>query len=163
VTTPPPPNRNPIAAASGNPTSGTAPLAVAFSSTGSSDPDGDPLSYSWAFGDNTSGSGASPSHTYSAAGHYTATLTVSDGRGGSAPANVGITVNPAGPTFPTTAVLDNFNRANGSLGSNWVDPVNGLTGVTIQGKALQHNSGYKQPVWNPTSFGTDQEAYVTIT
>jgi PKD repeat protein len=155
------PNRSPVAAASGNPNSGTAPLTVQFSSAGSSDPDGDPLTYSWAYGDNTTGSGASPSHQYTSSGNYTAVLTVSDGRGGTATANVGITVNPA-TTFPTTAVLDNFNRANGSVGSNWVDPADGLAGVSIQGKAMQHNCCFEAPVWNPTSFGADQEAFVTL-
>ena len=69
-------NRNPVANGTATPTSGPTPLAVTFSSTGSSDPDGDPLTFSWAFGDSTSATGASVNHTYTVPGTYTATLTV---------------------------------------------------------------------------------------
>jgi glucose/arabinose dehydrogenase len=79
-----PGNGTPIARAAANPSSGAAPLAVQFSSAGSSDPNGDSLSYSWDFGDGTTSTAANPSHTYTDTGVRTATLTVSDGRGLSA-------------------------------------------------------------------------------
>ncbi len=66
----------------GNPFTGSAPFATTFYGTGSSDPDGDALSYVWNFGDGTEGQGSTVTHTYSNAGTYTATLTVYDGRGG---------------------------------------------------------------------------------
>ena len=50
-----------------------------FSSAGSSDPEGQPLTYSWTFGDGTTSTAANPTHTYAQAGQYTARLTVSDG------------------------------------------------------------------------------------
>ncbi len=55
-----------------DPTSGNAPLNVTFynSSTGSPD------SYEWDFGDGTTSTDASPTHTFSTAGDYTVTLTV---------------------------------------------------------------------------------------
>ena len=68
--------------AAATPTSGAAPLAVQFSSAGSSDPDGDPLTYAWDFGDGTSEHGGQPEpHLHRRTARLTATLTVSDGRG----------------------------------------------------------------------------------
>lgn len=55
--------------------------AIDFDGTGSSDPDGDALSYFWDFGDGTTGSGPSPSHAFADDGTYTVTLTVDDGHG----------------------------------------------------------------------------------
>ena len=46
------------------------------------DPDGNPLTYTWDFGDNTTGTGASVSHAYTMSGKYIALLTVDDGQGG---------------------------------------------------------------------------------
>ncbi|MFC8781816.1 PQQ-dependent sugar dehydrogenase [Streptomyces nigra] len=90
--------RAPLAQAKANVTSGKAPLAVSFSSAGSSDPDGDALSYTWTFGDGATSTAANPSHTYSAEGQYTATLKVTDPGGKSATASVQITVGNTAPT-----------------------------------------------------------------
>ena len=54
------------------------PLEICFDGTGSSDPDGDALAYSWNFGGNT-GAGETPCHTYAEAGIYDVCLTVNDG------------------------------------------------------------------------------------
>ena len=67
----------PVASASADVTKGVEPLTVQFSSAGSQDPDGDPLSYHWTFGDGTSSSEQNPTKTYDAIGVYTARLTVS--------------------------------------------------------------------------------------
>ena len=72
-------NQQPVAVASASPTSGQAPLPVDFSSAGSSDPEGAPLSYSWTFGDGGTSTQANPTHTYATPGQYVARLTVSDG------------------------------------------------------------------------------------
>lgn len=88
-------NHAPLAAATGSPLAGAGgSLTVSFSGAASSDPDGNALSYAWDFGDGTAGAGATPSHTYAAAGAYTATLTVSDGLGGVAVGAVNVTVSP---------------------------------------------------------------------
>jgi glucose/arabinose dehydrogenase len=70
----------PTATAAASPATGSAPLSVQFSSTGSSDPYNLPLTYSWNFGDGSPVStSANPSHSYSSNGTYTATLTVNNG------------------------------------------------------------------------------------
>ena len=61
-------NQAPVVSASANPTSGSTPLNVAFSSSGSSDPEGQPLTYSWNFGDGGTSTAANPSHTYTSPG-----------------------------------------------------------------------------------------------
>jgi PKD repeat protein len=98
-------NQPPIAVADANPTSGAAPLTVAFNGTGSSDADGDALTYEWdldgdgAFDD---GAAATASFTYTQPGTYTATLRVTDPSGASGTDSVPIS---AGNT-PPTAVID---------------------------------------------------------
>jgi glucose/arabinose dehydrogenase len=99
-------NRPPVAKASASPTSGPAPLTVQFDATGSSDPDGDLLSYSWdlngdgTYGDSTS---ATPSYTYTQNGQVNVGLHVSDGRGGVGTDTVTILVGSGGPTATVTA------------------------------------------------------------
>ena len=73
------------AALTASPTSGFAPLTVAFDASGSSDPDaGDRVaSYTFRFGDgSTPVTQSSPtiSHTYASAGTYHASVTATDGR-----------------------------------------------------------------------------------
>ncbi|MFD0598539.1 PQQ-dependent sugar dehydrogenase [Catellatospora coxensis] len=99
-------DQNPIAVAAGNPTSGGVPLTVQFSSAGSRDPAGQPITYAWTFGDGGTSTAANPSHTYTAAGNYNAQLTVRDPGGRTAVANVPITVGNTAPTVTLTAPAD---------------------------------------------------------
>ncbi|GID96463.1 glycosyl hydrolase [Amorphoplanes digitatis] len=107
-------NRAPTAVASASTTSGQAPLTVAFSSAGSSDPEGGALTYSWNFGDGTSAGTANPSKTYTANGTYTVTLTARDAEGLTGTANVTITV---GNTAPTVKINSPFNGSLFSYGA----------------------------------------------
>jgi hypothetical protein len=54
-------------------------VAIAFSSTGSTDPEGDALSYRWSFGDGQHSNDPFPLHAYGLPGPYSVTLLVSDG------------------------------------------------------------------------------------
>src|SRR5206468_10351822 len=76
---PPPPTNNPPTARAGGPYRSED--VVQLDGSASSDPDGDPISFAWDFGDGTTGTGATPSHTYTAYGTYTVTLVVTDSRG----------------------------------------------------------------------------------
>lgn len=85
-------NMDPVALLTATPISGTGPLAVTFDASASSDVDGDILNYSIDYGDGTIGSEVISTHTYTI-GEYIATITVSDGNGGTDSASVSITVN----------------------------------------------------------------------
>ncbi|MFE2757835.1 PQQ-dependent sugar dehydrogenase [Actinosynnema sp. NPDC059335] len=102
-------NRAPTASASADRTSGAAPLTVAFSSAGSTDPEGGALTYAWNFGDGGTSTAANPSHTFTANGQYTVTLTVKDPSGLTGSTNVVITVGNSAP------VVTLNTPANGSL------------------------------------------------
>jgi glucose/arabinose dehydrogenase len=108
-------NRAPTAVANANVTSGPAPLTVTFSSAGSTDPEGGPLTYTWTFGDGSSSTTANPSHTYPINGPYTATLTARDNQNAIGTANVLVTVGNTAPTVtidgPAPGRLTSFGDA----------------------------------------------------
>ena len=87
-------NRPPIVRP-GGPYSGTAGQPVSFDGSASSDPDGDPLTYSWVFSDGGRATGVKPTHTFATAGTFSAALIVRDGRGGVASATTAVTIAPA--------------------------------------------------------------------
>jgi glucose/arabinose dehydrogenase/PKD repeat protein len=88
---------SPVAQASADRTSGQAPLRVRFSSEGTSDQDGDTLTYSWNFGDGATSTAANPTHRYKKNGTYTATLTAKDPSGRTGSASVQIVVGNTAP------------------------------------------------------------------
>ncbi|MFK0024436.1 PQQ-dependent sugar dehydrogenase [Streptomyces sp. NPDC090798] len=88
---------SPVAQAAADRTSGQASLKVKFSSAGSSDADGDALTYSWDFGDGGTSTAANPSHTYKTNGTYTATVTAKDATGRTGGASVQIVVGNTAP------------------------------------------------------------------
>ena len=101
-------NNPPTAVATANPTSGPAPLTVQFNGSGSSDPDGDPLTYSWDLnGDGTYGdsTAVNPSFTYSTAGTYTVTLKVTDSHGAST-VSAPVTITVGAGNTPPAPVID---------------------------------------------------------
>ena len=68
------------------------PLEVQFDGSDSYDADGEVVSYNWDFGDETSGTGITTSHTYNKGGIYNAVLTVTDDDGDAGTASVTITI-----------------------------------------------------------------------
>jgi peroxiredoxin len=74
-------NAPPTASFTRSPASGTVPLSVFFDATASADPDGAIASYTWAFGDGSTGGGVSPTHNFTSAGTFSVTLAVVDDRG----------------------------------------------------------------------------------
>ncbi|WP_220039695.1 PQQ-dependent sugar dehydrogenase [Nonomuraea aridisoli] len=92
-------NHSPIPAAQASVTAGQAPLAVSFTSEGTSDPDGDRLSYAWDFNADGKVDSREPaaSFTFSENGVYDATLRVSDRAGMSAATSVRIVIGNEAP------------------------------------------------------------------
>ena len=85
-------------------------LTITFDASGSADEDGDTLTYTWDFGDDSTGSGVNPSHTYAASDIYTASLTVNDGTVDSDAYTMDITVtNP--PTVTLGELPENITNA----------------------------------------------------
>lgn len=124
-----PPNQPPTAAFSATPTG----LTAAFNGSASSDTDGTISSYSWNFGDGTTGSGATTSHTYAAGGTYTATLVVTDNGGLTGTQSRSVTVTMP-PGEPVPFITDNFGRTvsagfgTADLGGPWtVSPPAGFS------------------------------------
>ncbi|MEW6127531.1 MAG: endonuclease/exonuclease/phosphatase family protein, partial [Acidobacteriota bacterium] len=98
---PPPPNQPPQVTASASVTSGIAPLNVYFLGV-ATDSDGYITATNWDFGDGQTSNLLSPGHAYTAAGNFTARLTVTDNVGATASSTISITVtNPVQPP-PTT-------------------------------------------------------------
>jgi glucose/arabinose dehydrogenase/type 1 glutamine amidotransferase len=95
--------RSPVARASATPSSGTSPLAVRFSSAGSSDPEGGALTYRWTFGDGGTSTAANPAYTYTGRGQFNAQLTVTDPTGKTGVANVTVTSGNTAPAVRFTA------------------------------------------------------------
>ncbi len=85
-------------------------MTCAFNAGATTDPENNPLTYAWNFGDTTTGTGVTSSHTYATAGDKTVTLTVSDGT--SSPQ----TTRTATPSSASAATLS-FVAASSSSGN----------------------------------------------
>ncbi len=64
--------------------------------------------------------------------------------------------------FPTTVVRDNFNRANGTIGNTWYGYPSAFSIASNQLDVTASGSN-TFILWKSSSFGADQEAYVTLT
>jgi glucose/arabinose dehydrogenase len=150
-------NLPPTVSTSATPTSGASPLAVAFSSAGTSDPEGAPLTYAWTFGDGGSSAAANPAHTYAVDGVYTARLSVSDGVNTSFAAPIQITVGrPPAPKI--TAPLDGGAFQAGQpidLAGSATDPRDGtLSGASLTWTVVFHHETHQHPGPGPFTGGS---------
>lgn len=93
--TSPPANQPPVADAGSDQTVSVG-QTVQFNGSGSYDPDGTIVSYAWDFGDGYNATGIAPTHPYSSAGAYTATLNVTDNNGAWGADTAVITVETTG-------------------------------------------------------------------
>ena len=142
-----PNDKTPVASAHATPTSGRLPLKVDFSGAGSADPDGTPLTYRWDFGDGSApAEGAEVSHTYTAAGTYTARLTVTDAGGRSAVSDVRVFPGNEPPEAAIRAPADgNLFRAGRrvALEGEASDPDDGvLSGQALTWDVVLHHGDH---------------------
>ena len=97
------PTNPPVAAFSGTPTSGEAPLTVSFTDESTNSP----TSWSWTFGDGGTSTAQNPSYEYASAGTYTVELTVTNAYGSDTETKTDyITVTEPGQTTKVYANAD---------------------------------------------------------
>ncbi len=92
-------------------------FTATFDASGSKDTDGTIASYAWNFGDNSTGTGVNPSHTYAAGNTYLVTLTVTDNRGGIGTMQQSVTVSNAPPTAAFTSAAAGLTASFNGGGS----------------------------------------------
>lgn len=132
---------NPPVAEAGGPYSGSEDLPISFDGSASSDRDGDALTYSWDFGDGSTGTGVTPSHAYAYGGTFEVRLSASDGRGGT---NSDITTATVAEIndLPVAVAGGPYTGNEGTPitfdGSGSFDPDN-LDGSTANDQALTYN------------------------
>lgn len=133
-------NQPPVARITPSTQRGTAPLAVNFSGSTSSDADGSITAYAWTFGDGSSATGATTAHTYANPGSYSAQLSVTDNGGLAATASVTITVDPP-VAVPTVRVSDiamglTVGARNGNAQASAAVKVVDANGLAVSGVAV---------------------------
>ncbi len=74
-------NRKPELVVVADKKAGASPMKVTFDTKGTADPDGDPITYSWNFGNGQMSNKPNPTVTYSKPGNYKAKITVKDTKG----------------------------------------------------------------------------------
>jgi subtilisin family serine protease len=80
---------------------------VNFDASKSTDPQNYSLTYAWTFGDGTTATGATVTHTYQDHGSYSATVAVSDSHNTTTSSPLMISVAPAPPTVQPTSISVN--------------------------------------------------------
>ncbi len=74
-------------------------------------------------------------------------------------ANQPVGLAPMPQSFPSGSILDDFNRSDGAIGSNWSGDT---SGYSIASNQLDVGTG-GEIYWSAASSGADQEVFVTLT
>ena len=103
-------NIRPIAIIDADTLYGPSPLTVQFDGSNSFDPDGDPITYEWDFGDNTTSAEISPTHIFSSPGtdpfSFEVSLTVRDTADNESVETIIISLNNTPPVVNITGFED---------------------------------------------------------
>jgi PKD repeat protein len=111
-------NKSPTVSFSANPRTGTAPLTVLFTASGT-DPDGTIASYNWNFGDGSTSHEQNPIHTFTLEGTFEVELTVIDDDGDFDRESIFIIVSP-GVTYDDDEFMSWWTNASSDL-SGYID------------------------------------------
>ncbi len=138
---------NPPVATPGGPYNGIRTVPLNFNGSGSSDPNGDALSYAWSFGDGGTGTGATVSHTYSATGNFIVSLTVTD-NGTPALSDVGTTTASIVNFIPvqvtaklTKGAIKTFGGGRQAMGAE-PSPSSGISALDIDPTTMKLSTDY---------------------
>jgi hypothetical protein len=103
-------NLKPVVEVSPDLAYGQSPLTVQFDTDGTYDPEGDPLTFSWDFGDGESSTTIHPSHNYESPNNdpisFTTTLTVRDTADNVVLKNILVSLNNSPPTVDISSIID---------------------------------------------------------
>jgi PKD repeat protein len=137
----------------GGPYTGTVGQSITFNGAASTPPPGESLAYSWDFGDgSTAGSGVAPAHTYSSAGTFHVTLSVTDDTGGKDSNTTSATISSTGMAVPAGSVtlVAVTSAPPGVQRFAFVASSAGGSGVTLSTKAVEVATGLLAPTANST-------------
>ena len=123
-------------------------LLASFDANGSSDSDGSIASYSWSFGDGTTSSGKTASHSYTAAGTYSVTLTVTDDKGATANQSASVSVVAANQ-LPIARFSAQVNHL--------VVQLDGSTSTDADGRIVGYLWNFGEPVVGGANQSTEQK------
>ena len=122
--------------------------AMSFSSAGSFDPEGQPLSFLWNFGDGTTSTEANPTHFYQQDGMYSAQLALSDGVNTTHSEVIDVTVGNAPTGTITSPGSGRLFRAGETINFSGVatDPEDGLLPASAYSwSVLFHHDSHVHP------------------
>ena len=133
-------------------------LTCAFDASASTPGSGGPLSYSWQLGDGANASGASPSHTFSAGGTYTVSLTVTSSSGTDSTSHDVTVTAPNQP--PTAAFTASCSALTCSFDASGSDDPDG----TVAGYAWDFGDGSSgNGATASHTYGSSGQRTVTLT
>jgi PKD repeat protein len=122
-------DKPPVASFTVAPSTASPGTSIAFNGSASSDPDGTITGYAWNFGDGTTGSGVTASHSYATAGTYSVSLTVTSNAGLTGSSSTTITIDqPPSANFVATPAATTVGTPIGFNGSASTDVGGSITG-----------------------------------
>jgi PKD repeat protein len=147
-------NNPPVAIATADTIYGISPLTVNFIGSGSTDPENQPLTYAWDFGDANGSALADPAHVFTAPAGvpttYTVFLTVTDSGGLTSMDSLKIYINNTPPVVQIISFSDGdlfsmSHNTNLPLEANVTDAEHGPAELFYSWKVFLHHNNHEHP------------------